>query len=169
MAKQMKNKKPLSQAYKADVRIHRYLIAFPVIALAIKLIVMANIQAGAWYGADGENYMMGVNGLLTEGFFSTEGKLSYWPAGYPLLIWPLAKLSVTNVFYFLSLLQTGFFAYSTYFFTAQLRKTNYIYLAIFASFLISFNPTLSLSSLAVGYEAPIAACLMMAIGIVIKS
>jgi hypothetical protein len=86
-----------------------------------------------------------------------------------LLIWPLAKLSVDNVFYFLSLLQTIFFAYATYFFTFQLKKTNFAYLAIFVSFLISFNPTLSLSSLAVGYEAPIAACLMMAIGVVIKS
>jgi hypothetical protein len=169
MAKKGTSRKSVARQVKSGKQIQRNLIAFPVIALAIKLIVMANIQAGAWDGADGENYMMGVNGLLTEGFFSTEGKLSYWPAGYPLLIWPLAKLSVTNVFYFLSLLQTVFFAYSTYFFTTQLRKTNYIYLAIFASFLISFNPTLSLSSLAVGYEAPIAACLMMAIGIVIKS
>jgi hypothetical protein len=169
MAKQTKNKKPVTKANKANIRIHRYLIAFPVIALAIKFIVMANIQAGAWYGADGENYMFGVDGLLKDGFFSTESKLSYWPAGYPLLIWPLAKLSVANVFYFLSFFQTVFFAYSTYFFTTQLKRTNFAYLAIFASFLISFNPTLSLSSLAVGYEAPIAACLMMAIGVVMKS
>lgn len=169
MAKQVKNKKPVTRANKADVRINRYLIAFPVIALLIKFIVMANIQAGAWYGADGENYMFGVDGLIREGFFSKESKLSYWPAGYPLLIWPLAKLSVANVFYFLSFLQTVFFAYSTYFLTIQLKRTNFAYLAIFASFLISFNPTLSLSSLAVGYEAPIAACLMMAIGVVMKS
>ena len=169
MAKQIKNKKPITQAIKADLRIHRYLIAFPVIALIIKLIVMSNIQAGAWYGADGESYMFGVDGLLKEGFFSTEPKLSYWPSGYPLLIWPLAKLSVVNVFYFLSFLQTVFFAYATYFFTTQLKRTNFAYSAIFASFIISFNPTLSLSSLAVGYEAPIAACLMMAIGVVMKS
>jgi hypothetical protein len=169
MASKAKSRKSVVRQARSNKHIQRYLIAFPLIALAIKLIVMANVQAGAWYGADGENYMFGVNGLLTEGFFSTEPKLSYWPAGYPLLIWPLAKLSVSNVFYFLSVLQTVFFAYATYFFTAQLRKTNFAYLAIFASFLISFNPTLSLSSLSVGYEAPIAACLMMAIGIVIKS
>jgi hypothetical protein len=169
MASKAKSRKSVAREAKSGKQIQRYLIAFPVLALAIKLIVMANIQAGAWYGADGENYMFGVNGLLTQGFFSTEPKLSYWPAGYPLLIWPLAKLSVTNVFYFLSFLQTVFFAYSTYYFTAQLKKTNFAYIALFASFLISFNPTLSLSSLAVGYEAPIAACLMMAIGVVVKS
>ena len=110
MSKQIKTKKPVTRANKAEVRIHRYLIAFPVIALVIKFIVMANIQAGAWYGADGENYMFGVDGLNKEGFFSKESKLSYWPAGYPLLIWPLAKISVANVFYFLSFLQTVFFA-----------------------------------------------------------
>ena len=108
MAKQIKNKKPITQAIKADLRIHRYLIAFPVIALIIKLIVMSNIQAGAWYGADGESYMFGVDGLLKEGFFSTEPKLSYWPAGYPLLIWPLAKLSVVNVFYLIFCHNQGF-------------------------------------------------------------
>jgi hypothetical protein len=169
MAKQIKNIKPVTQLSKADIKIHRYLIAFPVIAFLIKLIVIFNVQAGAWYGADGENYMMGVNGLLKEGFFSTEAKLSYWPAGYPLLIWPLAKLTVTHVFYLISFCQTIFFAYATYFFTTQLRKTNFAYLASIACFLISFNPTLSLSSLAVGYEAPIAACLMMSLGQVFKN
>jgi hypothetical protein len=62
-----------------------------------------------------------------------------------------------------------FFAYSTYFFTQNLKKSKLTYLAVFASCLISFNPTLSLSSLSVGYEAPIAACLMMAVGTIIKS
>ena len=169
MANKAKSRNSFARKTKSDKQILKYLIAFPLIALAIKFVIMANIEAGAWYGADGENYMMGVDGLLNEGFYSKEPKLSYWPAGYPLLIWPLAKLSVTNVFYFLSFLQTLFFAHATYFFTSSLRKTNFAYLAVFASFLISFNPTLSLGSVSVGYEAPIAACLMMVIGVVIKS
>ena len=169
MAKKAKSRNSVARKIKSDKQILKYLIALPLIAVAIKFVVMANIQAGAWYGADGENYMMGVNGLLTEGFFSKEPKLSYWPAGYPLLVWPLAKLTVTNVFYLISFLQTVFFAYATYFFTAQIRKTSFAYLAVVASFLISFNPTLSLSSLAVGYEAPIAACLMMSVALVMKS
>jgi len=166
MAKKVKSRKSVARSGK---EIQKYLIALPVIAVLIKFIVMGNVQAGAWYGADGENYMAAVEGLLKEGFFSKESKLSYWPAGYPLLLWPLAKLTVTNVFYLISFLQTVFFAYATYFFTTQLKKTCFAYLAVVASLLISFNPTLSLSSLAVGYEAPIAACLMMAVGIVIKN
>ncbi len=137
MASKAKSRKSVAPKARSSRQIQSYLITFPVIALAIKLIVMANVQAGAWYGADGENYMMGVNGLLTHGFFSTEPKLSYWPAGYPLLIWPFAKLSVTNVFYFLSILQTVFFAFATYFFTSTLKKTSFAYLAIFASSLLA--------------------------------
>jgi hypothetical protein len=169
MANKAKSKNSVARRVQGGREVEKYLIALPVIALLIKFIIMGNIQAGAWYGADGENYMMGVNGLLKEGFFSKEGKLSYWPAGYPLLIWPLAKITVTNVFYLISFLQTVFFAYATYFFTTQLKKTNFAYLAVVVSFLISFNPTLSLGSLSVGYEAPIAACLMLAVGLVMKN
>jgi hypothetical protein len=122
MAKQIKNKKPLIQANKSEKRINRYLIAFPVIAFIIKLIVIFNVQAGGWYGADGENYLKGVDGLLNQGFFSTEEKLTYWPAGYPLLIWPFASISITKFVYMLSVIQSLFFAYSTYFLTKNLSK-----------------------------------------------
>ena len=68
----------------SDSKFHKYLIAIPLIALAIKFIIMANLQYGIWAGADGENYIAGVEGLLKDGFFSSETKLSYWPAGYPI-------------------------------------------------------------------------------------
>jgi len=168
MAKQVKNKKPITPATKAETKIHRYLIAFPILAFIIKMIVMLNVQAGGWYGADGENYAAGIDGLLNTGFFSEEPKLSYWPAGYPLLLWPLAELTVSKLFYLISIIQTLFFAYATYFFTAALQKPSLKKFAFLTSLMISFNPTLSLSTLAVGYEAPIAACFMMIIGLTIK-
>ena len=37
--------------------------------------------AHIWYGADGENYLRGLVALVRDGFFSTDDKLSYWPAG----------------------------------------------------------------------------------------
>jgi hypothetical protein len=169
MAKQTKNKKPVIQANKTDLKIHRYLIAIPVLAFLIKLIVMVNVPSGGWLGADGENYLTGVDGLLNQGFFSTEGKLTYWPAGYPLLVWPFAALSVTKFVYMLSVIQSLFFAYSTYFLTKSLTKTRLSYLAFAASFFISFNPTLSLGSLTVAYETPVASCLMMTLGIAITA
>jgi hypothetical protein len=168
MAKYKTTKQIAKSAKKeiSDSRLHKYLIAIPLIALAIKLIIMGNIQAGAWYGADGENYIAGVDGLLKEGFYSKEPKLSYWPAGYPILLWPIAALAVSKFFYIVSFLQSIFFAYSTYFFTNKLRTSSLKYVAFWASMLITFNPTLSLSSLALGYEAPIASCFMMIAGII---
>ena len=164
-----KNTKQIAKSAKkeiSDSKLHKYLIAIPLIALVIKFITMANIQAGAWYGADGENYMTGVDGLLAQGFFSNEPLLSYWPAGYPLLMWPIAALTVSKFFYIVSLCQSIFFAYATYFFTKKMAESSLKNFAFWTSMIISFNPTLSLSSMAIGYEAPIAACFMMIAGIV---
>jgi hypothetical protein len=93
------------------------LLLIPALAFLIKLSIIARIQgfdwyasgsgdmaaglktlldnkylpAHVWYGADAENYLYGVLGLLKDGFQSTEGTLHYWPAGYPLLIWVLGS------------------------------------------------------------------------------
>ena len=145
-----------------------WLIAIPLTALVIKLIVMANTQGGGWLGADGENYLTGVDGLLKDGFFSKEGKLLYWPAGYPIFVWPLAAISISKFVYFLGLIQSTLFAYATFLFTRELKKTNISFLAVTISLLITFNPTLSLSTLAVGYEAPVAALLMISMAYLIR-
>lgn len=149
-------------------RIRFWLIAIPSLVLLIKFIVMANTQAGGWLGADGENYLAGVDGLLKDGFFSTEGKLIYWPAGYPLFIWPLAELSIINFIYFVSFIQSILFAFATYLFTSVISRTRISKIAIGVSLIISLNPTLSLSSLAIGYESPIASLLMIAVGFALR-
>ena len=167
-----KNTKQMAKSAKkeiSDSKLHKYLIAIPLIALVIKLITMMNIQSGAWYGADGENYMAGVNGLLEQGFFSNEPLLSYWPAGYPLLLWPLALITQAKFFYLVTIIQSLFFAYATYFFTNKMAKSSLISFAFWVAIIISFNPTLSLSSMAVGYEAPIAACFMMIAGTILST
>ena len=164
-----KNTKQIAKSAKkeiSDSKLHKYLIVIPLIALAIKFITMGNIQAGAWFGADGENYLTGVDGLLKDGFFSQEGLLSYWPAGYPLLMWPIAMIAQPIFFYLISAIQSIFFAYATYFFTKKMANSSLKKFAFWTSIIISFNPTLSLSSLAIGYEAPIAACFMMIAGII---
>jgi len=154
---------------KKDQKIHRYLIAFPVIAFVIKLITMSNIQGNGWLGADGENYFKGVDGLYAEGLFSKADILNYWPAGYPILLWLLVLISVSKLVLLISFIQSIFFAFATYYLTRNLSKTSLAWIAIPASLLISFNPTLSLSTLAVGYEAPVAACFMMVLGNIISS
>ena len=169
MAKQTKNKKPVTQANKAEIKRIRYLIAVPVIAFVIKLITMGNIQGGGWLGADGENYFKGVDGLYAEGLFSKAEILNYWPAGYPILLWLLVLISVSKFVYLISFIQSIFFAYATYYMTKNISKTSIAWLSVPTSVFISFNPTLSLSTLAVGYEAPVAACFMMVIGVLIAS
>jgi hypothetical protein len=164
-----KNTKQIAKSAKkeiSDSKLHKYLIAIPLIALTIKFITMGNIQAGIWLGADGENYLGGLDGLIKDGFFSEEGLLSYWPAGYPLLMWPIAIIAQPIFFYLISAIQSIFFAYATYFFTKKLANSSLKSFAFWTSIILSFNPTLSLSTLAIGYEAPIAACFMMIAGII---
>jgi hypothetical protein len=164
-----KNTKQIAKSAKkeiSDSKLHKYLIAIPLIALFIKFITMGNIPNGIWLGADGENYLTGLDGLVKDGFFSKEGLLSYWPAGYPLLMWPLAEIAPKTFFYLLSIIQSIFFAYATYFFTNKAAKSSLKNFAFWISLIISFNPTLSLSSMAIGYEGPIAACFMMIAGII---
>ena len=146
-----------------------YLILIPLIAFVIRLITSVNIQAGGWAGADGENYLSGVDAFLNNGFFANDSVLTYWPAGYPLLIWPFAAISLTKFVYMLVFVQSLFFAFSTYYLTKSISKTNLSYLAFTISLFISFNPTLSLGSLAIGYETPVASCLMMALAIAINA
>ena len=93
-----------------------WLIAVPVIAFLIKMIVMANTAKGGWLGADGENYLTAVDGLRADGFFSEARNLHYWPAGYSIFIWPLTLISLSSFLYLMSIIQSLLFAYATYFF-----------------------------------------------------
>jgi hypothetical protein len=169
MTKKVSPGKSTRQFDRPNQKLAIYLIALPSIALLVKFVVMANIQAGGWYGADGENYIAGVDGLLKDGFFAQTGVLSYWPAGYPILIWPLAEVSLYNFVYFLSFIQSVFFAYSTWHFTNQLCKSSLKQYAFISSLLISFNPTLSLSTLVIGYELPVASILLLVCSLILKN
>ena len=100
-----KSKKIKAQQSKKDQRLGYWIIAIPAIAFVIKLITMGNIQGGGWLGADGENYLRGVDGILKDGLFSQERLLGYWPAGYPILIWLLTKITITNILWLLSFVQ----------------------------------------------------------------
>ena len=164
-----KSKRALQGQSKADKKVNFYLIAIPVLAFVIKLITMANTPNGGWLGADGENYLSGVDGLIAEGYFSEKSILSYWPAGYPILLWFLTKISVANLLWIISFSQSIFYAYASYYFVKQLRDTKLRPYMFLIGLALAFNPTLSLSSMAVGYESPIAACMLMVVGLIIKS
>jgi hypothetical protein len=134
----------------------------------IKLIIIGNVKGGPWLGADGENYLKGFDGLVSNGIFSKESILNYWPAGYPLFILLLSVIGKSFVLTTLSVVQSLMFSFSTYFFAVQLSKTRLRKFAYLTFILILFNPTLSLSSIAVGYESLAASGSLLILGIIIK-
>ena len=147
----------------------------------IKLIIIASIPAsnfdilakpynidGAWLGADGENYLSGFEFLSRDGIFSKESILSYWPAGYPLFLLLLSFLGKSWMLSTLSIFQSLLFSFSTYFFASQLVKTKFRKYAYLVFLLILLNPTLSLSSLSVGYESIAASGLLLILGLLIQ-
>ena len=164
-----KSKRNLKIKAQANKKIDFYLYVIPLAALFIKVIVMANTPGHGWLGADGESYLSGVDGLIAQGYFSDKEILSYWPAGYPILIWLLTKVSLVNLGWLISLTQSFFYAYSSYYFTKQLSQTKLRNFVIPVAIVIAINPTLSLSSMSVGYESPIASCMMMSLGLILKS
>ena len=164
-----KSKMARQQQEKKSKNVDFYIIAIPVFAFLIKLITMINTPNGGWLGADGENYLSGVDGLLADGYLSDKSILSYWPAGYPILLWVLAKISITQIIWLISITQSIFYAYASYYFVKQLRDTKLRPYLFLIGIFLAFNPTLSLSSMAVGYESPIAACMLMVVGLIIKS
>jgi hypothetical protein len=134
----------------------------------IKLMIIGNVQGGAWLGADGENYLTGYDGLVRDGIFSKESILNYWPAGYPLFILFLSLIGKSFVLTTLAVVQSAIFSFSAYFFASQLAKTRLKNFAFLSFSLILFNPTLSLSSIAVGYESIAAAGYLIVAGLIIK-
>ena len=161
--------------------LQRKFMYWAVAVLLIKLAIIFRIQGmnagsgdrvyfvdGAWLGADGENYLMGYNALLKDGIFSTESILNYWPSGYPLVILFLSILGKSWVLTTLSIVQSAIFSFATYFFATQISRTKLKKFSLLAFILIIFNPTLSLSSIAVGYESFTASGLLIVVSLIIK-
>ena len=192
MAKQAKN--PKRQDLASRKTRNRYLL-IPLSALIIKFFIILRIQgfdwfaaggnnvvqgltglldknympAHMWYGADGENYLRGLVALARDGFLSTDGKLSYWPAGYPLLMWPLLLLLKGSFFFGLALLQSLIYAVGCAFFVDELRRTRLTKFALPVALILTFNPTLALNTMAVGYELPAVALLLIGVAAMMKN
>lgn len=152
-----------------------------IAVFVVKLFIIFNIQGwnieiyakpffldGIWLGADGENYLKGFEAMTKEGIFSKEVLLSYWPAGYPIIIYLLSFIGKGLTLTFLSLLQSAIYSFATYYFSWQLSRTRLKKFAGFVFALIILNPTLSLSSITVGYESLTASGFLIAVALIIK-
>jgi hypothetical protein len=156
--------------------------SWAIAVFIVKLLVIFNIQGGnieisgspfyvdgIWVGADGENYLKGYEALSRDGLFSKEDVLSYWPAGYPLVIFLLSLLGKSWVLITLSFFQSLIFSYAVYFFATELSKTKLKKFAYLVLLMILLNPTLSLHSMVIGYESLTASGLLICAGLVIRS
>jgi hypothetical protein len=189
-----KTAKKVKHSAIATRKLRRNLAAISLIALLIKFFIILRIegfnwlQAGngdlgkglgllldnnyappnAWYGADAENYLRGLQGLVQDGFFSEEGKLSYWPAGYPLLMWPLIELFRGYFFLVLAFLQSALYALGAIWFVDEIRKTRIAQHSYLVAFLLGFNPTLSFNTIAIGYELPVVALSLISVAALLR-
>lgn len=165
----------------AEKKFRRNLIAISMVALFVKIFIILNVQGldwyeagdgnlgkglgalldnnyappNAWYLADGDNYIRALQGLVNDGLFSKEGKLSYWPAGYPLLMWPIIQVFQGYFFLALSLIQSSLYAAASIWFVEEIRKTRIRRVSYGLALMLAFNPTLSLNTISVGYELPV--------------
>jgi hypothetical protein len=134
----------------------------------IKLIIISNVQGGIWPGADHEGYTNGFNALVKGGIFSDQYELNYWPAGYPLFILLLSSIGKSFVFITLSVVQSAVYSFAVFYFAKYLAQTRLKKFAYFSFLLILLNPTLSLSSIATGYESLTASGYLIVFGLIIK-
>ena len=165
MAKKKVAPSRLSRERKAQVR---GLLAFSLTVFFIKIMWLSSKEGRGLLGADGENYLDALSGLLTDGFFSDRGNLSYWPAGYPILIWPIAAISLSNLAFTLGVIQSLIFALAIWFFATELSASSLKRFAWPAAIILSLSPTLSLNSVVIGYEVTSASLFLLAISLILR-
>ena len=133
-----------------------------------KLLDTRFVPPNVWFGSDGENYVRALLGLIQEGIFSQARNLYYWPAGYPILMWGLLFVFKGNLFLALSIFQSLFYAVACLYFVEQVRSTRLHRMVYPVALILAFNPTLTLSSIVVGYESLVASCLILAVASIIS-
>ena len=166
------------EAKNKKVHFKRNLIILATTVLIAKVFVAFNIDfnfkeilgihRGAWVGADGENYVYGLKALWERGFFADEFRLNYWPAGYPLLLLIFSLSQYSWIFAVTSIIQSALFSFAVMFFSLQIFQTKLKKLTYPLAFLLLFNPTLSLSSLVIGYESLLASGFLVILGLIVQ-
>lgn len=159
----------------------RSFLYWSIFVLIFKIIIIFNIQAiniklngniylfdRIWPGSDAEAYLTGLIALSNDGFFSKNGILNYWPAGYPIIIWILSTLGNAWVLTTLAIVQSLVFSFAVFLLGVQLAKTRLRNFAYLVFILTILNPTLSLTSLWIGYESLTASGYLMILAIIIK-
>ena len=187
-------KKPLTPQKRNSNSLRNQLFAISAFALVVKLAIISRIQgfdwfaagsgnvvnglqvmldksyapAKVWYGADAENYLRSVVGLFRDGFFSTERNLHYWPAGYPTLIWLVGIVFQGSMLAMVAILQSVLYCLACAFFVNEIRQSRLVNFSWPIALVLTFNPTLALNTIAIGYELPTASFSLIAIAALMR-
>jgi hypothetical protein len=146
----------------------RAIILFSAVVFLIKVTWLSSQPGRGLLGADGENYLSALDGLLRDGLFSDERLLTYWPAGYPILMWPLAELSFNNLAFLVGTLQSLIFAVAVIFFSFELSKSSLKKFTWPAVLILSLSPTFTLNSVVIGYEVTSAVLFLLVIALYMR-
>ena len=190
-----KKSKSKSRAHlRSQSRQRKLLLVLPLSVLILKIAIIVKIQGydwysaangdvqaglgklldgnfrppNAWLGADGESYLRGLQGLLRDGVFSTEGTLSYWPAGYPILMFVVAIVAGKFFFFLLTFLQSALFAFACALFVDEIRTTRLSRLIWPIALILNLNPTIALNTIAIGYELPTLSMSLIAVSLLVR-
>jgi hypothetical protein len=165
MAKKRQAVSRLAREHRAQIRA---LLAFSITLFVAKILWLASFDGRGLLGADGESYLAALDGLLADGLFSALSTLIYWPAGYPILMWPIAELSQSNVLFIVGVLQSLIFSLSILFFAVELSSCSLKRFTWPTVILLNLSPTLSLNSVVIGYEVTSASLLLLAIALYLR-
>ena len=165
MAKKKVAPSRLARERKAQAR---GLLAFSLAVFFMKIMWLSSKEGRGLLGADGENYLQGLEGLLSGGFFSSAEKLSYWPAGYPILMWPIAAITENNLAFIVGIIQSLIFALAICFFSVELNATSLKRFTWPAAIILSLSPTLSLNSVVIGYEVTSSGLLLLSLALFLR-
>jgi hypothetical protein len=161
-------KRAKQRAVAKEKKLKRTIFLISCAVLVAKLILILSVKHGGWLGADGESYLKGVDAILKDGLSSKNSVLVYWPAGYPILLWLLSLVSLSKLIYLISIFQTILYFLASAFFVEQVGRTRLIKLALPLALILGLNPTLSLSSLAIGYESLVASCMLASVALIVR-
>lgn len=163
-----KKKVVSARAVRAERAQLRAMVFFSAAIFSMKVIWLSSQQGRGLLGADGENYFNSLEGLLKDGIFSEQGNLHYWPAGYPILMWPLAELSPNSFVFLVGIFQSLIFAFSVTYLSIELSKSSLKRFSWPALILLSVSPTFTLNSVVIGYEVTSAVLFLLSIALYLR-
>lgn len=132
-------------------RRRRHIVVLSGAVFAFLAIIAIALPDGSILGADGENYQAILGRLRDDGLLARD--VTYWPAGYPVLLLLVGLPGGVTDYWGITMLQAAAWCGAVGALAWQLTRTRVAWAAVPFAYVALFNPTMSLSTLAIGYES----------------